>query len=71
MDYQKFFNEVVDWINQCNQMAMKHGMNSDAFWNWVTHSIGEMSNKYNNNQLVNMQLAMLFGWLEDIYSKRT
>lgn len=69
MDYQKFYNEVVEWINQCNQMAIKNGMDSDAFWSWVTSSIGEISNRYNNNQLVVKQLAMLFGWLEDIYVK--
>jgi hypothetical protein len=69
MDYQKFFNEVVDWINQCNQMAMKQGMNSDAFWNWVTSSTGEMCTRYKNNQLVIRQMVMLYEWLEDIYAK--
>jgi hypothetical protein len=69
MDYQKFFNEVVEWINQCNQMAMKYGMNSNDFWNWVTSSIGEIGSRYKNNQLVIRQLAMLYEWLEDIYAK--
>lgn len=69
MDYQKFFNEIVEWINQCNHMAMKHGMDSDHFWNWVTTSTGETCNRYNNNPLVVNQMAMLFGWLEDIYAK--
>lgn len=69
LDYQKFFNEVVEWINQCNQMAMQHGMDSDTFWNWVTYSIGEISNRYQNNQLVMNQMVMLFHWIEDIYAK--
>jgi hypothetical protein len=50
-------------------MAMKYGMNSNDFWNWVTSSIGEIGSKYKNNQLVIRQLAMLFEWLEDIYAE--
>lgn len=67
MDYKKFFAEIADWIMQVNHMAMKHTMESDVFWNWVSHSIGEIANKYGNNQLVIRQLSMLFMWLEDVY----
>lgn len=69
MDYQKFFNEVVSWINQSNQMAMKYGLNSDAFWDWVASSTGEICNRYNNNQLVIKQMVMLYEWLEEVYAK--
>jgi hypothetical protein len=69
MDYQKFFNEVVGWINQSNQMAMKYGLDSDDFWNWVITSTGEISTRYNNNPLVIKQMAMLYEWLDDIYAK--
>lgn len=69
MDYQKFYNEVVNWINQSNQMAMKHGLDSDAFWNWVTSSTSEMGIRYNNNPLVIKQMVMLYEWLDDVYSK--
>lgn len=69
MDYQKFYNEVVTWINQSNQMAMKNGLNSDEFWNWVTSSMSEISSRYGNNQLVMKQMAMLYEWLDDVYVK--
>jgi hypothetical protein len=69
MDYQKFYSEVVDWINQCNQMAMKHGMNSNEFWNWVTSTTGEIGSRYQNNELVIRQMVMLYEWLEDLYAK--
>jgi hypothetical protein len=69
LDYQKFFSEVSGWINQSNQMAMKHGLNSDDFWNWVTSSIGEMCTRYKNNPLVVKQMAMLFEWLEEVYER--
>ncbi|MEK4700379.1 hypothetical protein MKX47_12350 [Solibacillus sp. FSL R7-0668] len=68
MDYRTFFNEVATWIEQCNQMAMQHSMESQVFWKWVSDSIGELSKKYGNNQLVNKQLVMLFLWLEDVYA---
>jgi hypothetical protein len=69
MDYQKFFSEVAEWIMQANQMAIKHGMDSDNFWNWVIHSTGEFGTRYKNNQLVIKQMAMLYEWLDDVYAK--
>lgn len=69
MDYQKFYAEVVNWINQVNQMAMKHGMDSNGFWNWVTISTGEICNRYNNNPLVKKQMVMLYEWLDEVYSQ--
>lgn len=70
MDYQKFYNEVVDWINTANQMAMKYGLDSMDFWNWVTYSTGELGKKYNNHPLVIRQMAMLYDWLDDIYAAK-
>lgn len=69
MDYQKFFSEVAEWIMQANQMAIKYGMGSDDFWNWVILTTSEFGIKYNNNQLVIKQMAMLYEWLDDVYAK--
>ncbi|MBO0962004.1 hypothetical protein J1P26_20060 [Neobacillus sp. MM2021_6] len=69
MDYKAFYTEVAEWIMQANQMAVKNGLDSDAFWNWVTSSMGEMSKRYNNNQLVIKQMAMLYEWLDEVYAK--
>ncbi|WP_150284147.1 hypothetical protein [Rummeliibacillus sp. TYF-LIM-RU47] len=68
MNYKAFYAEVADWILQVNQLAVSHGMESHEFWSWVSRSIGEMANKYENNQLVTRQLTMLFIWLDDIYA---
>lgn len=65
MDYKAFFAEVVDWIYQSNHMAMKHGLNSNEFWSWVTTSTGEICDKYQNNPLAQKQMMMLYQWLED------
>lgn len=67
MNYQAFYNDVVKWINQANQLAVNYGMESNDFWKWVTRSTGELANKYNNNELVIKQMLMLHEWLEEIY----
>lgn len=66
MNLNEFYNDVVNWINECNRQAVNLGMESESFWNWVMFSIGELSNKY-NNELATMQLVMLVEWLEKIY----
>lgn len=71
MDYNAFFSEIAQWVNDCNQMAVKHGMQGEEFWNWVTSSMAELSNKYNNAPLVKMQMAMMFDWLHEIYQNGT
>lgn len=70
MDYQKFYADVVSWINQSNQLAIRHGLDSNEFWDWVMRSTGEVCNKYDNNDLVKKQMTMLFHWLEDVYEGR-
>lgn len=69
MDYKTFYAEIAEWINQVNQNALQHGMESKEFWDWVSNSIGEIGNKYPNNKLVINQMAMLFEWLEDVYAE--
>lgn len=67
MDYQTFYNDVVSWINQVNQVAAQHGMESEQFWDWVAESTDALSKKYQDNQLVIKQMVMLIRWLEEVY----
>lgn len=67
MDYQKFFSEVVAWINEANNKAVQLGLDSHEFWTWVTRSEGEMCERYDNNPLVTKQMVMLHEWLDEIY----
>lgn len=67
MNYEQFYQEVANWINQSNQYAIQYGLHSNEFWTWVLNSIGEMCNKYDNNELVKKQMIMLHDWLIDIY----
>lgn len=48
-------------------MAVDLGMQSDAFWAWVTEYAGQIGNKYGNTDLVVKQLLMLIDWLEEVY----
>lgn len=68
MEYKAFYSEVANWIQQCNQVAIQHGMHSNDFWTWVMRSVGELSDKYGNNELVKRQMIMLVDWLEDLYN---
>lgn len=70
MDYQAFYNDVVEWINRVNQMAIKYGMHSEQFWSWVADSCGALCKKYHDHQLVKKQMTMLIHWLEDVYESQ-
>ncbi|OUS70286.1 hypothetical protein B1748_29050 [Paenibacillus sp. MY03] len=70
MDYKAFFEDVLAWIGQVNQMAMQHGMAKPEFWQWVADSCGELSKKYQDNRLVIKQMVMLVEWLEEAYEKQ-
>lgn len=66
MDYKAFFAEVADWINQVNQQAVQHGMESEQFWVWVVRSTSEICEKHQNEKLVVKQMSMLYIWLEEV-----
>ncbi len=68
MDYSKFYSEVALWIQQSNKNAIKHGFDSDVFWDWVVKSSGEMCKRYDNNELVILQMTMLIEWLEKVFN---
>lgn len=70
MDYQKFYNEIVEWIMQVNQKAVQLGMESPEFWSWVMVSVGEFEVRYEKNKLVIKQMVMMVEWLEEIYFER-
>ncbi|MEJ8546611.1 hypothetical protein [Brevibacillus borstelensis] len=67
MDYRAFYADVVEWINQANQAAVRYGMHDEKFWVWVVDSCAAISKKYQDNQLVRKQMLMLVNWLEDVY----
>lgn len=69
MDINQFYDEIKEWINQCNQYAVQYGMHTSEFWTWAMDSTASICEKYNNNELVKRQMIMLHDWLTDIYEK--
>jgi hypothetical protein len=65
VDYKRFYAEVVEWIGQANQMAVRYGIASETFWNWVTSSSADICGRYNDNPLVIKQMMMLTEWLDE------
>jgi len=70
INYQKFYNEIVEWINQVNQKAGQLGMDHEEFWKWVMESVAQFEIRYNKNKLVVKQMVMMVQWLEEIYELR-
>lgn len=71
MDFKAFYGvDVVEWIAQANQMAMKHGMDHVDFWKWVANSCGAICEKYQDHRLVINSMMMLTEWLEDAYKSK-
>ena len=65
IDYIDFFSRVVpEWMVRSNQKSQEVGFGSDAYWQWVVLSIGEICKQYNDDELVMEQFGLLFNWLE-------
>jgi hypothetical protein len=71
VDYKAFYEDVLLWIQQANQAALRHRIGSEAFWEWVTQSASELGKKYQDNRLVIKQMVMLIEWLEEVSEART
>ncbi|MFV8064259.1 hypothetical protein ACMZ5S_07360 [Streptococcus pluranimalium] len=64
MNYIEFFEkEVPNWMRASNQKMQEFGFNTDRYWQWVAWSMNEICQKYNNDELVNHQMGLLFDWL--------
>lgn len=70
MDYGAFYRDVVAWIGQVNEAAMKFGMSNAEFWRWVADSSSEICKKYQDNRLAIKQMIMLVEWFEEVYERQ-
>ena len=69
MDYRSFFADVTEWMTESNNQIQQHSIDSQAYWDWVVHSTGELCNKYHNHELVKKQMSMLIDWLDSVWKK--
>lgn len=70
MDYKAFFADVLEWIGQANQAAMRYRMDNPEFWQWVADSTSAICMKFQDNRLAIKQMMMLVEWLEEVYEKQ-
>lgn len=67
--FEQVFADIARWINEANARAGSMGMQSDAYWQWVMVSSGDLCNKYQNHDLLMMVMLDLVKWLEDYHKK--
>ena len=70
MDYRAFYADVALWIEQNQQQSLQLGFGSQAYFDWVFLSAGELGNKYQNTKLVVKQMCMLLDWIEESYKEQ-
>lgn len=65
VNYIEFFRtEVPNWMMASNQKSQEVGFGSLAYWEWANQSIVAICEKYGNDELVNGQFRLIWGWLE-------
>nr|UWF90473.1 MAG: hypothetical protein [Bacteriophage sp.] len=65
IDYIDFFqNEVTAWMMASNMKSQEVGFGSLAYWEWANQSIVAICEKYGNDELVNGQFHLIWGWLD-------
>ncbi|MDM5146178.1 hypothetical protein ICE98_03315 [Lactococcus lactis] len=69
MDYEKFFNDVKDWILECNSQAIKLGFGNDDFVELGCKFTWRAEHKIYSQPLVMKQTNMLLDWLEDTWEE--
>jgi len=69
MNYEAFFADVTSWINACNDKVKTVGFNSNELWQWASHSLAKLCEKYDNHSLSKAQSVMLWNWLNEAESE--
>lgn len=51
MDYHAFLADLANWMDASNQKVQQLTFTSDAYWDWVMQSSGELCKRYGNHPL--------------------
>lgn len=65
LDYRKFMNEVVDWIEAQEDAAQRYGFGSVEYFNWVFESSGKLCDKYENHPFALRQMRMVYEHIDE------
>ena len=52
MDWEKFFKDVMNWMNAANIMLKNYPIDSAEYWKWVIDTTGRIEQRYNAHPLV-------------------
>ena len=69
LDYRAFYNDVVDWIYQAQEVERIKGFGTDEYMDWVVQSVVQICEKYNNDKFVHKQMRMLWNHIDDAVIK--
>lgn len=65
LDYRAFYNDVVDWIYQAQEVERIKGFGTDEYIEWIVQSVVQICEKYNNDKFVQKQMSMLWNHIDD------
>lgn len=65
LDYRAFYNDVVDWIYQAQEVERLKGFGTDEYIEWVVQSVVQICEKYNNDKFVQKQMMMLWNHIDE------
>ena len=69
LDYRAFYNDIVDWIYQAQELERIKGFGTDEYMDWIVQSVVQICEKYNNDKFVHKQMRMLWNHIDDAVIK--
>ena len=71
LDYRAFYNDVVDWIYQSQEVERLKGFGTEEYMDWIVQSVVQICEKYNNDKFVHKQMRMLWNHIDDAVRQQT
>ena len=69
LDYRAFYNDVVDWIYQAQEVERIKGFGTEEYMDWIVQSVVQICEKYNDDKFVLKQMRMLWQHIDDAVRK--
>lgn len=69
MDVKGFYTELAEWVLTINENSRT--MSTEAYWQYIITSSGELSKKYNDGPLVKKVILAHIDYLEEMWKKQT
>lgn len=69
LDYRAFYNDVVDWIYQSQEVERLKGFGTEEYMDWIVQSVVQICEKYNDDKFVLKQMRMLWQHIDDAVRK--